>query len=226
MKPFKPTQPHKANEMVDATHPPGSRRILHTFAILLPALVVSSGFAADLPIYTDSLLNGWQNWSWATVNLSAGAPVHSGTASISVSSTNFQALYLHHSALNGSQYSSMDLWIDGGSTGGQPVQAQATRNGVAGPAVMLAPLPVDSWREVVIPLQALGVANATDFDGFWLQVQSLGLEPTFFVDDIRLTAVPEPSVGALAAMIGACCGIWVAGRGRVRHRRTRRGSAG
>src|SRR5262249_39673789 len=150
-----------------------------------------------------------------TVNLSAAAPVHSGTASISVSATNFQALYLHHSALDGSQYSSIDLWIDGGSTGGQPLQAQATRNGVAGPAVMLAPPPVGSWQEVVIPLQSLGVANATDFDGFWLQVQSFGSQPTFFVDDIRLMAIPEPSVRALAVMMGGC-GIWFARCGRLR----------
>jgi len=225
MKPFKPTQPHKANEMANVTHPPGSRGILYTLAILLPALLLSTGFAADLPIYTDSLLNGWENWSWATVNLSAGAPVHSGTASISVFATNFQALYLHHSALDGSQYSSIDLWIDGG-TGGQPLQAQATRNGVAGPAVLLAPPPVDSWQHVVIPLQTLGVANASDFDGFWLQVQSPGSQPAFFVDDIRLTAIPEPSVRTLVAMIGGCCGIWFAGWRRPQHFRTRRGSAG
>ena len=225
MKPSKPTQPHQADQMANVTDPPGSRGIFYTVAILLPALLLSTGFAADLPIYTDSLLNGWENWSWATVNLSAGAPVHSGTASISVFATNFQALYLHHSALDGSQYSSIDLWIDGG-TGGQPLQAQATRNGVAGPAVLLAPPPVDSWQHVVIPLQTLGVANASDFDGFWLQVQSPGSQPAFFVDDIRLTAIPEPSVRTLVAMIGGCCGIWFAGWRRPQHFRTRRGSAG
>jgi hypothetical protein len=211
--------------MANVTHPPGSRGILYTLAILLPALLLSTGFAADLPIYTDSLLQGWENWSWATVNLSAGAPVHSGAASISVFATNYQALYLHHTPLDGSQYSSIDLWINGGSTGGQPLQAQATRNGVAGPAVILAP-PVGSWQEVIIPLLSLGVANATDFDGFWLQVRSSGSEPTFFVDDIRLTAIPEPSVGAFAAMMGGCCGIWFAGWRRPQHFRTRRRSAG
>ena len=38
----------------------------------------------DLPIYTDSLTNGWQNWSWATVNVNNTSPTHSGSRSISV----------------------------------------------------------------------------------------------------------------------------------------------
>ena len=75
------------------------------------------------------------------------------------------------------------------------------------------------------PLLSLGVANATDFDGFWVQVLSSGSQPAFFVDDIRLTAVPEPSVPTLVAMIGGC-GIWFAGWRRQQHFRTRQGSAG
>jgi len=41
---------------------------------------------ADQLIYTDSLQNGWVNWSWATVSFTNTSPVHAGADSISVSS--------------------------------------------------------------------------------------------------------------------------------------------
>src|ERR1022692_4200636 len=77
-------------------------------------------------VYADSLQNGWQDWSWATVNLATPAPVHGGASSISVSSTNYQALYLHHAAQDGSVFANLTFWINGGS-GGELVQVQATR---------------------------------------------------------------------------------------------------
>lgn len=145
-------------------------------------------------IYTDTLQNGWVDWSWATVNRANSSPVHSGSSSISVSSTNWQALYLHHSATNGSDFTNLTFWINGGASGGQIIQIQATRINVPQPAVVLAPLPVNSWRLETISLTSLGVATATDFDGFWLQVQNSGLAPTFYVDDIALVTVNNPAV--------------------------------
>src|SRR6266702_7219358 len=122
----------------------------------------------DQAVYTDSLQNSWQNWSWATVNLSATSPVHGGANSISVSSTNWQALYLEHTAQTGSLYSAISFWVNGGVSGGQSVQVQATRNGSPQAAVVLSPLPTNSWRQETISMSSLGVANVTDFDGFWL----------------------------------------------------------
>ena len=136
-------------------------------------LAIASTFAAraDQTVFTDSLQNGWVNYSWATVNFAATSPVHSGAASISISSAGYQALYLHHTAQNGAVYSGISFWINGGSTGGQSVRVQATRNGDAQTniVVLLSPLPANSWRQETIPLSSLEVATATDFDGFWLQ---------------------------------------------------------
>jgi len=36
-------------------------------------------------IYADALQNGWENWSWATVNLNNASPVRAGASSIGVS---------------------------------------------------------------------------------------------------------------------------------------------
>ncbi len=177
-------------------------RLLFTPVLLFTIASRLSSQAADQGVYTNSLLNGWQNWSWATVNLTATSPVYSGPDSISVSSAGYQALYLHHAAQNGAFYSALTFWVNGGSAGGQSVRVQATRNGdpQTNIVVLLAPLPVNSWRQETIPLSSLEVANAADFDGFWLQVQSGTTAPTFYVDDISLlTNSSPPATVALTA---------------------------
>ena len=130
--------------------------------ILLFLITAVSGLAlpgiaraqSDQSIYADSLANGWQNWSWATVNLANGQPVQAGTASISVNAAAYQALYLHHDAFDSSLYGSLVLWINGGSAGGQLLQVQATLNGAAQTVVTLPALAANSWQQVSIPLSS------------------------------------------------------------------------
>ena len=145
-------------------------------------------------VYTDALVNGWQNWSWATVNLSNSQPVQSGTASISVSAGPYQALYLHHDAFDSSLYSSLVFWIDGGSSGGQLLQVQAELSGNAQTVVTLPALAANSWQQVTIPLASLGVADKSDLDGFWIQDRSGVTHPAFYVDSVSLAATAPPSV--------------------------------
>src|SRR5258706_16231165 len=114
---------------------------------------------ADQTIYTDALVSGWQNYGWATLNYNNASPVHSGTKSISVSATAWQAIYLHHDEFDTNGYTSLTFWIHGGSTGGQLLQVQALLNGVAQPAVSLPALPANSWQEITLSLASLGVAN-------------------------------------------------------------------
>jgi hypothetical protein len=152
-------------------------------------------------VYTDSLENGWANWSWATVNLANASPVHGGASSISVASSDWQALYLYHPAQDASAFTHLTFWINGGSSGGQPVQVQAMRNGVAQSVVSLAALPVNAWRQESVALASLGVAGVTDFNGFWLQVQSSSTIPAFYVDDIALvTSNSVPGTSAPVAI--------------------------
>jgi hypothetical protein len=141
---------------------------------------------ADQIVYDDALQNSWvDNYSWATV-YPTNSPVHTGSSSISVSSAGYEALYFHHTAMDASLFTNITFWINGGS-GGQHVNVQATSNGVAQAAVVLAPLPANSWRQETVSLISLGIATLTTFDGFWLQVQSSGVAPTFYVDDISLS---------------------------------------
>jgi hypothetical protein len=174
------------------------RNCLVTVLALFTAILttVSTGFAqANLPIYTDNLVNGFQNWSWATVNLATSSPVHSGNDSISVAdSTNYQALYLEHSDFNTTPYASLGFWINGGTSGGQKVQVWGLLDGTNQVAYSLGTLPASSWQQFTIPLSSLGVANKANFSGIWIQGSVATAQPTFYVDDIQLVAAPAPAL--------------------------------
>jgi len=79
------------------------------------ALAPSAFAQTDQPIYTDSLVAGWQTWSWATVNLANTTPIHSGIRSASVNADAWEAIYLHHDAFDTSGYSNLVFWIHGGA---------------------------------------------------------------------------------------------------------------
>src|SRR6202000_198265 len=54
----------------------------------------------------------------------------------------------------------------------------------------------------IVPLAALGVANATNFTGFAIQDSVGSMEPTFYVDDIQLINVTAPAVAHLTVNAG------------------------
>lgn len=163
---------------------------------VLAALAVGTTLRvpADQVVYSDSLQNSWENWSWATVNLNNSSPTHLGSRSISVNATDWQALYLHCPAQNGSAFTNLTFWVHGGTAGGQLIQVAAMRSGDPQTGVNLAPLPANDWRQESVSLAALGVAAAQDFDGFWLQIRTASTVPVFYVDDIALVSGSTPPV--------------------------------
>ncbi len=154
-----------------------------------------------LAIYTDSLVNSWQDWSWNTIrNLNySGTYVHSGTASISATITNgYSALSLEHSGFDSTPYTNLTFWINGGPTGGQLLQVYAelttSGGGPAGATISLPKLGTNTWQQITLSLATLGVAKQPNFTRFSIQDRSGAPEPTFYVDDIQLTANPPPSL--------------------------------
>ena len=196
--PLSSFQPHNYTCCSNMTRSP--KLALRPLWPILIALLCCSALPAvaqaqtDQSVYTDALANGWQDWSWATVNLANSSPVQSGSASISVSAGPYQALYLHHDAFDSSLYTDLVFWIDGGSTGGQLLQVQATLNGTAQTVVTLPPLAANTWQQIDIPLSSLGVQSQPNLDGFWIQDRSGAAQPKFFVDSISIKAQPAPSV--------------------------------
>jgi alpha-L-arabinofuranosidase len=180
---------------------PGSTNTLEQ--VINPAPGIAS---ANLPIYTDNLVNGFQNWSWATVNTANTSPVHSGLYSISVTDNgDSQALALERSDFNSTPYDVLIFWINGGSSGGQTVQVWGVLDGDYQVGYPLRPLPTNGWQEVSISLAALGVNNKPNLSGFWFQGDDGGAaQPAFYVDDVRLEAAPMPGlvhIGANAAQV-------------------------
>ena len=88
-----------------------------------------------MAIYQDALVNGWNNWSWASVNTGSTTTVHTGSSAIAVTADAFEALYLQHAALPTDAYESLKFWIHGGATGGQTLNVVALRSGTAQPSI-------------------------------------------------------------------------------------------
>ena len=145
-------------------------------------------------LYEDAFINGWQNWSWATVNAGNVSPVNSGTSSIAVTAGPFQALRFHHDAFASGMYQSLTFWVNGGSTGGQMLNLAALLSGNPQTNVPVGPLVANTWQKITVPLSVLGVAGKPDVTDFWLQESAGVSDPPFYVDDVRLDFAPAPSV--------------------------------
>ena len=149
---------------------------------------------ADQLIYTDSLQNDWQNWSWAAVNFNHTTTKHSGTSAISVVADAWEALSLWHSPQNASAYTNFSFWIHGGSTGGQQLQVYAEKDGTGLPAVAIPAPSAGTWQKVSLSLASLGLTDATNMTRFNIQNTSGGTLGTFYIDDVSLVSDTTPPV--------------------------------
>jgi hypothetical protein len=149
-------------------------------------------------IYQDGLAEGWQNWSWATVNLSSPAPVRRGS-SVSVTAGGWQALYLARPDMrNTAGFAALGFWIHGGEAGGQTLQVFGLRSGVTQVAKAIPAPAAGVWTRVVIPLAELGLAGVSDLNGLWFQNASESAISAYHLDDIAL--VGEADAGDWSAV--------------------------
>ncbi|MDE3068779.1 MAG: alpha-L-arabinofuranosidase [Verrucomicrobiota bacterium] len=169
--------------------------------VVLASAPQRSPAQADLPIYTDHLVNGFQDWSWASRNLANTSPVHSGAHSISVNDVAWTGISFHQAGFNNYQggfdvsgYTNLSFWADGGTGGGQQIQVYAGYGATNGPRVLLSALPANGWRQYTVSLSALGVAAATNVSRLTWQLTSSGTTNAFYLDDIQLTAMPGPAL--------------------------------
>ncbi|MEI6862356.1 MAG: alpha-L-arabinofuranosidase, partial [Verrucomicrobiota bacterium] len=187
-------------------HLPGFAALL--LAVLLPHLQAQPVAEPDYLIYTDSLVNSWQNFSFKTVTASVTNPVHSGTNALSVTTTgSFGALYVHIAGFDTTTYGSISFWINGGPTGGQLLQVfgvlKVNGTDTQQTSVTFSAPAANTWKQVTIPLSSLGVANKSNLTGFWIQNRVSTVQPLYYVDDIRLVAAAPPSSVSIAVNTAA-----------------------
>jgi len=155
------------------------------------ALAFLSGVAqGSLNIYSDGLLNGFADWSYATRSLVNPSPVHAGTYSISVNASYWQAISFHHPNFDSTPYKSLTFWVNSG-TGGQVLWVYAYLNDVyQQPYQVPGVLPANTWQQIVVPLSALGAADQTNVSRFDIKLAQIGNSTanTFYVDDVQLAA--------------------------------------
>jgi hypothetical protein len=177
-------------------YPDCMRRKAWFFAAV--GLFSAMGLRAQSPlyIYTDNLVNGFQDWSWATRDMTNTSPVHSGSDSISVSAGTYQGISFHQNDFNTSLYTNLTFWANGGTSGGQQlgVYVSLDTNSLSG--VTLSPvLPKNAWQQYTVSLATLGAANATNLAGITIWMTSGS--GTYYLDDIQLSPVAPPPLAHL-----------------------------
>ena len=137
-------------------------------------------------LYEEALAPGWQNWSWASVDLASSSPTRRGARAVAVTAGAYQGFYLSHSGVDTSGYAAVGFWIHGGTSGGQSLGLRARVGGVDKPAVNLSAPVAGGWTRVVVSLSELGAAGVPNLDGLIIQSRSGSALPAFYLDDIAL----------------------------------------
>lgn len=155
----------------------------------------------EITIYDDALAAGWDNWSWAQVDLAAGDPVHSGTSSIQVVFDAWEGLYLHKAGVDTLGVTHLRFYTHGGSSGGQQMNLflnlEVNGSPQNGPTLTLPALFANDWVEIQVTLSDLNPTNAT-ITGITWQDATGGSQPAFYIDDIALVGAEDPDAPQLS----------------------------
>ena len=139
------------------------------FVTTIAALISASAFAqaVDKPlvVYDDELKNGWQNWSWAKVQLSA--PIGNAKP-IKVEGDAWSALQLHHEPFAIDGLSKLIFYINGGVEAGQTLKVKLSSGGQAIESTYIIAPKAKTWTVVEVPLKELNAAGKL-IDGVLLQ---------------------------------------------------------
>ena len=161
------------------------RTFLMGVAALGASAVVRPAMAADLPkpfvVYDDELKNGWQNWSWAKVQLSVPA---GGAKPAKVMGDPWSALAMHHDPFSTAGFSKLTFNINGGAEGGQSLMVRVMADGKPVETTYVIKPKAKTWALVEVPLKEIGGADKT-IDGICIQAQGEAYS-AYYVTRIQL----------------------------------------
>ena len=141
--------------------------------------------------------SGWVDWSWGgiTTNYANTSPVHSGSsASIAITYTGgWAGLQIGYSAnyLDVSSYDTFSFWVNGGTSGGQPVNVTVT---LSNDSVTQSFIPqANTWTQVNVSLW--GYASRSVYSIAWFN-NSADAQSTFYLDDAAFVNTGGPAAPA------------------------------
>jgi hypothetical protein len=174
-----------------------TRRLVRVLFALVAAARTPAA-AADLWVYDNALVNGFQDWSWAERDLAATGVVHSSPNAIEWQPDAWEGIYFHSDATHeADDYLALRFWVRGVGSGGQQVRVFVSLSSSALVNVDLDTyvtgnsISASEWREVVIPLAAVGLPSGA-FNEITLQADTGGDQAAVRVDDIRFTEDTSP----------------------------------
>jgi alpha-N-arabinofuranosidase len=152
---------------------------------------------ANLPVYTNNLVNAFQDWSFSVTrnftNTSVVYPGESHSISVQVTGGGGALSLQFPPGFNTSPYASLSFWINGGASGGQRVKVGGTIANSIQASYSVPALAMNTWQQYTIPLSTLGVANVNNCSGIWIQSTTGGSQPVFYLTDIQFNAAPAPA---------------------------------
>ena len=159
--------------------------------LLSGATVVAAASPDVLMVYDDSVRNDFTDYSWAQHSLTQQLVVHSGRTAIEMLPNRDAGLYLYKSRVAFvSHYDTLQLWVNGGTTGGQDLNLVIQAGGVPVATKSFAELlpsgiPANQWAKVELNLAELAIPNGV-FDGILIRGTTDGEQSTVYFDDIAL----------------------------------------
>ncbi|MGP8201349.1 MAG: YDG domain-containing protein [Limisphaerales bacterium] len=178
------------------------QKFIRLWACLFLFLLAGSEARAQMEIYSNALVNGWENYSYnSTIVLNNTLPVYNGCSdSVSVTITSAYGAFVPYIApMSDTAYSSISFWLNGGTSGGQHLQLygnEGTGPTPQSPRVSLGTIAANTWSNYTVTLSALGVSNVSNFSGFAIQDSAGTSEPTFYLDNIVLNAAAALTASA------------------------------
>jgi peptidoglycan/xylan/chitin deacetylase (PgdA/CDA1 family) len=163
-------------------------------------LAMMDGVTTDPTGYTvvheDEIGLGFLDWSWGTYNLQERGVVRKGVTSISFEPDNWNGLTFHHdgAALDANLYQSINLWVHGGTTGGQRISVNFY-DGAPGSPVLIGSAQLDTvlgrpiqagvWQQVTIPFSAMKLSTGSIREIRILDASGMD-QGTTYLDEILL----------------------------------------